>query len=61
MERFPKIPKELTCRTEKMMRDEARRSYYETLVKEDARLLSMEVFGQDVGRGREGVSKGIEE
>lgn len=31
MQRFPKIEKERTCRTEKEMRDKARQSYYNTL------------------------------
>jgi hypothetical protein len=34
LERFPKLPKERECITEKTMRDAARQSYYERLLAE---------------------------
>ena len=37
MERFPKIDKERTCRTEREMRQMARESYYQTLLNERKR------------------------
>ena len=49
MTRFPKIPKERECRTEKAFRDAARESYYQKLLHESTRAggqeeLSMEDF-----------------
>lgn len=33
MEKYPKLPKERTCRLEREMRNEARKCYYEKLLK----------------------------
>ena len=34
MIKYPKIPRELSCRTEKAFRDAARKSYYEKLLRQ---------------------------